>query len=307
MVEARNLIALSNAQTPLLGGENTTLLEGTGFQGATPKHAPIQTPNPMATPLRNNTSMDSPFKTPREERVVQTQRKRSLLQGLSSLPKPRNEWEIKLPEMDDEPEKKSKTDEEQALEDMGDYEREMKEAEEKEAEERKARRSLAVQLGLPRPTSVPKIQIDSDDEIEKMVQTELIKLLQHDAVKYPVAGGKIAPGATQLDSSIDQLEDEFDSISLNDARKELDEEIKKTLGLDNDTNVKKAVWDHVSAQPSFEKMWDHQHQDLLFSVKLNRFVTLEEMDDEKDIIQGFDKIVEVSFLIIYKYTCYSLG
>ncbi|GAA5812296.1 hypothetical protein MFLAVUS_005747 [Mucor flavus] len=292
MIEARNLIALSNAQTPLLGGENTTLADGTGFQGATPIHAPIQTPNPMATPLRgNSTSMDSPFKTPREEKVFQTQRKRSLLQGLSSLPKPRNEWEIKLPDMDDEPEKKAKSEED--IEDMGDYEREVKEAAEKEAKERAARRTMAVQLGLPRPASVPDFTVDKDaDDIEKMIHHELMLLLKHDAIKYPVAGSLIAPGAMQLDASLAQLEDEFDSITLQDARKELDNEISQTLGLKDTKDIKKAVWEHVSCQPDFEDKWDQEHQDLLFSAKFNRFMTLNEMDDEKDIVQGLEKIVQ---------------
>lgn len=294
MIEARNLIALSNAQTPLLGGENTSLLEGTGFQGATPNHAAIQTPNPMATPLRGSRTMDdnTPFKTPREEKAFHTQRKRSLLQGLSGLPKPRNEWEIKLPDMEDEPEKKSKSED---IEDMSDYERELKEAAELEAAERSARRSLAVQLGLPRPTSVPSFTLEEDaTDIEKMIHEELTRILKHDSVKYPVIGGKVAPGATQLDATIVDLENEFDSKTLQDARKELDQEIVNTLGLSKKDDVKKAVWDHVSSKPDFEQKWDQEHEDLLFSAKFNQFMTLNEMDDEKDIIQGLDKIVEVS-------------
>jgi pre-mRNA-splicing factor CDC5/CEF1 len=294
MIEARNLIALSNAQTPLLGGENTSLMEGTGFVGATPKHASIQTPNPMATPLRGSSLMNgdnTPFKTPREEKVFNTQRKKSLLQGLSSLPKPRNEWEIKLPDMEDEPAEKEKS---TSVDDMSDYEREIKAAAESESKERAARRSLAVQLGLPRPTTVPTFSLDKGaTEIEKMLHEELTRLLKHDSVKYPVAGGKVAPGATKLAANIADMEDEFDSKTLVDARKELDAEIINTLGLSKKDDIKKAIWDHVSSKPDFEQKWDQEHEDLLFSAKFNRFMTLNEMDDEKDIIQGLDKTVEV--------------
>jgi pre-mRNA-splicing factor CDC5/CEF1 len=297
MIEARNLIALSNAQTPLLGGENTSLASGTGFEGATPKHMAIQTPNPMATPMRGSTfgSEATPFKTPREEKIATTQRKRSLLQALASLPKPRNEWEIKLPDMDNEQDKAEKPSADM-VEDMSDYEREMKESAEAEAQERLARRSLAVQRGLPRPTAVPVVE-EPSDEIEQMIHAELIRLLEHDAVKYPVAGGKVAPGTTQLAESLAKLEDEFDSATLDDARKELDAELKRSLQLDANTDVKQAVWERVRETPTFETKWNQEHEDLLFSAKFNRFMTLNEMDDEQDMIQGLDKTVEVRYII----------
>ncbi|KAG1065223.1 hypothetical protein G6F42_026866 [Rhizopus arrhizus] len=258
----------------------------------------MATPNPMATPLRNNNNSimstrfgsETPFKTPREEKAFNTQRKRTLLQGLSSLPKPRNEWEIKLPEMEDKEPEQPKQD---TVEDMSDFEREIKENAELEAKERAARRSMAVQLNLPRPAIVPKFTLDEDaSEIDKMIYEELQRLLQHDAVKYPVVGGKVAPGATKLADDIAALEDEFESATLQDARKELDDEIAKTLGLESQQDIKKAVWDHVSSNPEFETTWDKEHADLLFSAKFNRFMTLEEMDDEKDMIQGLGKIVE---------------
>ncbi len=59
MLEAQNLIALTSAQTPLKGGENTPL-HPTDFSGITPRRAEVQTPNLIAmglhatsTPLRS--------------------------------------------------------------------------------------------------------------------------------------------------------------------------------------------------------------------------------------------------------------
>ncbi|CEP07383.1 hypothetical protein [Parasitella parasitica] len=303
MVEARNLIALSNAQTPLLGGENTALSEGTGFQGATPKTTAIQTPNPMAarnhmaTPLRNSVmgtpfGSETPYKTPREEKAFNTQRKRTLLQGLFNLPKPRNEWEIKLPDMDEKEPEEAK---QEIVDDMSDLEQEIREKAEREAKERAARRSMAVQLNLPRPAIVPKFTIEKGaSEIDRMIHQELLRLLQHDAVKYPVAGGKVAPGAATLADDIAALEDEFDSATLTDARKEMDDEIASILGLESQEDIKKAVWDHVSSDPEFENKWEKEHSDLFFSAKSNGFMTLDEMDDENDIIQGLAKIVEAN-------------
>lgn len=53
--EIRNIRALTETQSSLLGGENTPLHEGsgsTGFNGVTPRSNVVSTPNPMATPMR---------------------------------------------------------------------------------------------------------------------------------------------------------------------------------------------------------------------------------------------------------------
>jgi len=53
--EIRNIRALTETQSSLLGGENTPLHEGsgsTGFDSVTPRRHVMSTPNPMATPLR---------------------------------------------------------------------------------------------------------------------------------------------------------------------------------------------------------------------------------------------------------------
>ncbi|KAK6827973.1 hypothetical protein PG987_011314 [Apiospora arundinis] len=54
--EIRNIKALTNNQSALLGGDNAALEEGagsTGFESATPRTQVMSTPNPLATPLRN--------------------------------------------------------------------------------------------------------------------------------------------------------------------------------------------------------------------------------------------------------------
>jgi pre-mRNA-splicing factor CDC5/CEF1 len=54
--EIRNIRALTETQSSLLGGENTPLHEGagsTGFEGIAPRKHVMQTPNPMASPLRS--------------------------------------------------------------------------------------------------------------------------------------------------------------------------------------------------------------------------------------------------------------
>lgn len=71
MLEARNLRNMVQAQTPLLGQENTPLHTstngGTGFDGATPRHSVAFTPNPLATPMRRTGAGFDPSATPRSD------------------------------------------------------------------------------------------------------------------------------------------------------------------------------------------------------------------------------------------------
>ncbi|KAF7727713.1 Pre-mRNA-splicing factor cef1 [Apophysomyces ossiformis] len=320
MLEARNLRALTTSQTPLLGEENTPLnaTEGTGFDGVTPRQSAIRTPNPMATPLRNErpgavtatpgtAASQTPFRTPlrdhfkineeesfvgetpREEKMMQAQRKRQLLQGLSSLPKPRNEWEIRLQDLEEQEPEKVK--EEKPVEDMADVDRKANELAKQEEQERLARRSMSVQLGLPRPVLIPQLEAGETDEISLMIQEEFARLLKHDSVKYPVAGGKIAPGVTAL-GELSELENEFDAQTLADARKEMDKEIAKDFGISEEEDVKDAVWKHLSTRPDFEETWRKEREELLFSARFNQFMTLDEIPSDEDKIQGLAKTIE---------------
>ena len=138
MMEARNLRNMTIAQTPLLGDENTPIHVGpgggTGFEGATPRHQVAFTPNPLATPLRDNadssaftprtvsgsgalsTPLRTPLRdnlsinpgeysisgdTPRDQRLRITSAKRVLKAGFLSLPKPENNFELVVPEDDE--------------------------------------------------------------------------------------------------------------------------------------------------------------------------------------------------------------
>eukprot|EP00123_Amoebidium_parasiticum_P018459 comp24213_c0_seq2/m.44515 comp24213_c0_seq2/g.44515 ORF comp24213_c0_seq2/g.44515 comp24213_c0_seq2/m.44515 type:complete len:538 (-) comp24213_c0_seq2:14-1627(-) len=134
--EAQNLIALTNQQTPLLGGENTPLHD-TSFSSVTPQRQIVQTPNTVltATPAR----LDGTGKTPargvgmtprrgdgtlaatpardslginvgidgatpaRQSKDDMMHTKVNLRRGLASLPKPKNDFEIVAPEEEEEP------------------------------------------------------------------------------------------------------------------------------------------------------------------------------------------------------------
>ncbi|KAG5643904.1 hypothetical protein DXG03_009475 [Asterophora parasitica] len=236
LMEARNLRNMSMAQTPLLGNENTPLHVGsnggTGFEGATPMHHVAFTPNPLATPRDNPldvsasphngvsaTPLRTPMRdnlsinpegfpafgaTPRDERLRANSTKRALKAGFMSLPKPENNFELLVPE--DEEDGTQVGAERLSEEDAAERDarlRRMREAEEQAA---LARRSQAVKLGLPRPAIVDvegliqRLNIDDErvteyGETQRLINAELAQLLLHDAITHPLPGTSL-PGRT---------------------------------------------------------------------------------------------------------------
>lgn len=112
---------MTNAQTPLLGGDNDGLdrmESGTGFDGATPRKAITATPHPMvstpstpgfkqpASVRRDNFGINSSVtSTPlHEEKMQLSLLKQKLALGLASLPAPKNDFVLVIPEEEEEEE-----------------------------------------------------------------------------------------------------------------------------------------------------------------------------------------------------------
>lgn len=239
--EIKNIRALTETQSSLLGGENTPLHEGsssTGFEGIAPRRQDIVTPNPMATPFRQANGMAStpmaggvgatPLRTPRDhfalnregeggQLVGNTPRdikmhenfmRQSIRSKLAALPRPREtEWELEeLPSETAEPSAAVEMTEEDAAE----IDRREKEAREKAAQAEFKRQSQVYQRGLPRP-----VVLDLDalvqrashvtDPVEGLIAREAAIIIAHDSRKYPVPGAKVQGKAPKLD----RLDDSF--------------------------------------------------------------------------------------------------
>lgn len=231
--EIRNIRALNDTQSALLGGENTPLHQGagsTGFEGIAPRKQVMATPNPLATPLRNGgangaapgqTPMRTPRDTfalnqedgmsmtgatPRDIRNREMATRNQLRAGLAALPKPKDtEWEFEIPDEEKETAAADDAMEEDAA-DRDRRERERREA--AEALERR-RRTQVMQRGLPRPvvvdfTDLMKRAKAIDDPAAALIAAETAALMAHDAIKFPLSGsqvkGKLSP-LTQIDDS----------------------------------------------------------------------------------------------------------
>ncbi|GAA5947790.1 hypothetical protein JCM3765_001084 [Sporobolomyces pararoseus] len=336
MAEARNLRNLTAQQTPLLGEENTPMHElhgRSGFEGATPRGAVAATPNPLATPFRGSASDVSatpassvagsvgatPLRTPMRDNLSindenasqfggMTPRdqlhdvKRQLRQGFSSLPQPKNEFELVLPE--EEEESAEQVSEEVAkamrIEDRTERENKLKELREIEEKKEFERRSQAVKRGLPRPIEVDatrllaQLDLESKEEplksedqtrkeVERMVTIEMIRLLEHDSIVHPVGGSKRAGGGS---STLPKFEDE----ELAQARKLVHDEIAQSVGLPGASEqvLKRTI---VLSQEDFERSWRPSYERLAYDARSDRYVEKESLTTEQRI-NGLRALIE---------------
>lgn len=238
--EIKNIRALTQTQSSLLGGENTPLHEGagsTGFESAAPRKQNIVTPNPMATPLRPGANGvgatplrpgQTPMRTPRDSFALNAQgselvMRQQLKRGLASLPKPKQQsWELEAPDEEEEVVDTANELSEDAAE------RDRRERELREAQEllEKKRRTQVMQRNLPRPVSVDIATLlraaeAIEDPVEKDIAKEAALLVANDAVKYPLTAERQASKLPHLD--------QIDDDALSEARRQILVEAKDKL------------------------------------------------------------------------------
>lgn len=297
--EIRNIRALTETQSSLLGGDNTTLYEGagsTGFDGITPRKQTIETPNPMATPFRQGMNGETPLRngsgatpmrtprdnfainkdgdmqlvgaTPRDMKLRDMAIRHQLKQGLASLPKPKDvEWELELPEEQEESIATLELSEEDAaIRDQRN--REIREAQ--EALEKK-RRSQVLQKGLPRPAVIDvnamlKNAADIVDPVEADIAHEMALLVANDAVKYPLSNSKVQGSARSLDT----LEDD----ALARARLHIAQEVSR---------IDEAKGDEV-----FDLAWRDCHSSSLLPGLVGYGDDDDEVDEHQMMVEAFD-------------------
>jgi pre-mRNA-splicing factor CDC5/CEF1 len=153
-----------------------------------------------ATPARDTLGINAvDGETPRMTRDDAVMQKHSLLAGLRSLPKPKNDFSIVAGDVDGEEDEELGPEEDAADRDARDA-RARAEAEAREM----ARRSMAIQRGLPRPTMVNKAVAAGDvADADKLVREEMVRMLQADMVRHPI-GNVQGMRAPALDTFTDE-------------------------------------------------------------------------------------------------------
>ncbi|KAK9455344.1 pre-mRNA splicing factor component-domain-containing protein [Dipodascopsis uninucleata] len=237
------LRALTNTSSSLLGGENTPLHRGgTGFDTSLPQKTVVQTPNPLATPYRRADGLR--LETPGYSKPMETPRGKStsssgfsiqdlLKKGFSNLPKPKNDFELDVPDEEGQEEEVSfdiQLQEAELEEDAGERERKIREIRKREEEQALQRRSEALKRNLPRASSldgaklVKSLKPDSNP-ITEMIEKEFCSLLISDAIKYPVVNGRLINAKGN-----DTLPDLKDIVRAK-AMKAIDDEVQELGGL----------------------------------------------------------------------------
>lgn len=324
MSEALNLRNMMAAQTPLLGDENTPIHTdpsgGTGFEGATPRHQVAVTPNPLATPMHagadvaatprdmqatpgaalmrtpmgdtlsiNNARYGSVGDTPRDQRMRMTSAKRALKAGFMSLPKPENNFELLVPDEEDAQDEEARA---LAEEDAGDRDARLRRLREEEERKALARRSQAVQRGLPRPANVDierllqDLSLDEEPselaDAEKVVHEELVQLLHHDAIAHPVPG-TAHPGSTR--SLYDMPPDDV----MDAAKSAVQDELAGALGYPgaNEEQLRQGIL-AISGQDEVNETlsWAHIRQQLVYDAASKTWVEPSTLS-EAERIRGY--------------------
>ena len=237
LMEAQNIMALQNTDTPLKGGLNTPLQnEGGDFSGMTPRVEAVATPNTvLTTPYRTREGQVglTPGQTPGTEGATQgatpvrdklninseeslagfepgtpgaqfatREGAASLKLGLSSLPAPRNDYEIVVPE-DSEDGVQMVDDDNTYIEDQGDVDQRAVEMARAAHELAMSKRSQAVKREMPRPLDMNHAvlrpvhadpPLNDLQKAEEMIKREMIVMMHQDCLETPTLAQQGAKG-----------------------------------------------------------------------------------------------------------------
>lgn len=119
--------------------------------------------------------------TPALYKNYQKQLKSTLREGLSTLPAPRNDYEIVVPEQEDSEPMETRT--EPAVEDQADVDARLLAEQEAQRKRELAKRSQVIQRGLPRPTEVnTKILRPQSEKQNLTEQQQAEELIKHEMI-----------------------------------------------------------------------------------------------------------------------------
>ncbi|KAL1497690.1 hypothetical protein ABEB36_008608 [Hypothenemus hampei] len=328
--EAQNVMALTQVDTPLKGGLNTVLINS-DFSGVVPQHQEIATPNTvLATPFRSthtngdNTPGSTGFRTPRggaivpvgnttpsvrdklninpEEslsvastpadfRLYQNNVKQQLKMGLSSLPQPKNDYEIVVPDHEDEmmPEQAQ---EGTNVPDQADVDKQKQEELRAKAAREFKLRSQVIQRDLPRPQEVnlsmlrPLNESYSLTELQKaeeLIKLEMTTMLHFDNLKNPLPSKQSGKyHAQQLAFIEENPYDNFQQEELEVAREMLKREMEV---------VKKGMNHGELPMEAYMQVWEECLSQVLFLPNQNRY-TRANLASKKDRLESAEKRLE---------------
>ncbi|XP_069584325.1 cell division cycle 5-like protein [Ranitomeya imitator] len=336
--EAQNLMALTNVDTPLKGGLNTPLHES-DFSGVTPQRQVVQTPNtvlstPFRTPSQSSEGLTprggmtpkpvigaTPGRTPLRDKLninpedgsvdyndptyikhLERESREHLRLGLMSLPTPKNDFEIVLPE-NAERELEERDQEDSFIEDEADVEARKQAVRDAQRAKELKQRHKAVQKDLPRPSEVnetilrpPNVEPPLTDlqKSEEMIKKEIITMLHYDSLHNPCGDytgskkGKAPGSAATSVEHVGYLEqtpyDKFTEDELRHAEELLQQEMEV---------VKQGMGHGDLSLDAYNQVWEECYSQVLYLSGQGRY-TRANLASKKDRIESLEKRLEVN-------------
>lgn len=336
--EAQNLMALTNVDTPLKGGLNTPLHES-DFSGVTPQRQVVQTPNtvlstPFRTPSQSSEGLTprggmtpkpvigaTPGRTPLRDKLninpedgsvdyndptyikhLERESREQLRLGLMSLPAPKNDFEIVLPE-NAERELEERDPEDSFIEDASDVESRKQAVKDAQRAKELKQRHKSVQKDLPRPSEVNETILRPGNveppltdlqKGEEMIKKEMITMLHHDSLHHPYGDhsgskkGKL-PGsaATSAEHAVyleHNLYDKFTEDDLRHAEELLQQEMEV---------VKQGMGHGDLSLDAYNQVWEECYSQVLYLPGQGRY-TRANLASKKDRIDSLEKRLEIN-------------
>ena len=199
------------------------------------------------------------------------------------------------------------------MEDAAQRDARIKKRREEEERIELARRSEVIKRGLPRPANVDvprlfeKLNLvdygggegaddDETQDADRLLNTELVQLVQHDSIVYPL------PGTTRPGSSAVSTYTPPDDESLERASDEIHQEMANLLGFPSASpgQVKEGLMKLAKAEADTEGglgredlggSWACVRKNLVYGVKMNKWVEPSELS-EAERVEGYSYILE---------------
>ncbi|XP_001604289.1 cell division cycle 5-like protein [Nasonia vitripennis] len=320
--EAQNVMALTHVDTPLKGGLNTPL-SNADFSCVVPTPNAVATPNTvLATPFKSQRSDATPAtpgsirqqnalalpgqtpvrdklninpedaleasQTPMEIKAVKEQ----LRAGLESLPKPKNDYEIVVPE-EEINEDDGATTTTDVVEDQADIDaRAQQELLEKQKRELE-KRSQVIQRSLPRPNEVnmnvlrPSTEVSLTDlqRAEELIKQEMICMMQYDTLMNPVV-----PNHKRAQTIMNQANNYLEQHPYEEVSKDEFETAKKLLQEEMSV-VKEGMAHGDLSLESYSTVWEECLSQVLYLEPQKRY-TRATLASKKDRIEAYERKLE---------------
>lgn len=339
--EAQNLMALTHVETPLMGGTNAPLTGTVDFSGATPSNSSVVTPNTLlstpfrtpggtasgsmtpgmlsitsgatprtgaqtglpgsATMLRDKLSIN-PEETPE---IMQRAMKEQLKRGLSTLPAPKNDYEIVVPEEEMETDAGALGEGETpgtyvSIEDQADIDARIEAERKKQREAELKRRSQVLQRDLPRPIEVnnailrPANTSDASlselQKAEELIKKEMLTMMHYDSIRNPVT-----PSAEKSGPSRKAVESSHNFLSNNPYQEYSEQDIaqaKELLKVEMD-KVKVGMGHGDLTMEAYTQVWEECLSQVLFVPSQNRY-TRASIASKKDRLESASRQLETN-------------